>query len=383
MGVMEANYNRSMRGWSISLGRYFGVELRLHSLFALLLPAVVMLSAVLSDAPFRGIALWLLLLLAVLVREVGRGITAGALGVPVTRLVLLPTGAAPTSDDDAGALTPVRERLLAMAGPLANFFTGITMALLMYTATSHINLFERPWFGPLHLLRSAIWAQVLLGGLNLLPAFPLDAGILLRSQFRRFRGAEAGTRAAAGISQGVATVLVLLGAATMNAWPIIMGCCILLSSRAEAVTAMASSAAGTVTAGEVMLTEFTTLAASETLEDALHRSVQSLQDVFPVVRGPVIVGAISRESLGQALRTGGNGYVQSAMARTVEVVGADDLLLPALRRVQNTPGAQLLPVLRKDRVVGILTPGNLSQSMALLGRARRARENNARTNHDA
>ena len=58
----------------------------------------------------------------------------------------------------------------------------------MYAATPHINLFERPWFGPAHLVRAAIWSQVLLGGLNLLPALPLDAGILLRSQLRRMRG---------------------------------------------------------------------------------------------------------------------------------------------------------------------------------------------------
>jgi CBS domain-containing protein len=146
---------------------------------------------------------------------------------------------------------------------------------------------------------------------------------------------------------------------------------------------MASSAAETVTVSEVMLTEFSTLSASETLVDALRRSVQSLQDVFPVVRGPVIVGAITRDTLDHALRTGGNGYVQSAMTRTVDVVNADDLLLPALRRIQHASGAQLLPVLRDDRVVGILTPGNLSQSMALLGRARRAVGAGARVDRNA
>jgi CBS domain-containing protein len=361
-----------MRGWSLSLGKYFGVELRLHALFAWLLPAVVVASLLLSNAGLRGVALWFLLLLAVLVREIGRGLTSAALGQSVNKLVLLPTGAAPAQDDAASTLSPTRERILALSGPLANFFAGITMALLMYTATSRINLFERPWFGPHHLLRSAIWAQVLLGGLNLLPAFPLDAGMILRSQFRRIRGQESGARASAGMSQGLATVLVLLGAATLNSWLIIMGCSLLLSSRGEAVTALASSAAETVTVSEVMLTEFSTLSASETLIDALRHSVQSLQDVFPVVRGPVIVGAITRDTLDHALRTGGNGYVQSAMTRTIDVVNADDLLLPALRRIQHTPGAQLLPVLRDDRVVGILTPGNLSTSMALLGRARRA-----------
>ena len=368
---MRADTIRGMHGWSLSLGRYFGVELRLHALFVLLLPVTVMISAASNGSGFRGFALWTILLAAVLVRETARGIASTAAGIPIGRLVLLPTGAAPAMDIDEGKMAPAAERLVALAGPLANFFAGIAMALLMYSATSQINLFERPWFGPSHLLRASIWAQVLLGGLNLLPAFPLDAGVLLRRQFQMVRGTSAGTRTAAGISQSIAILLVLLGAGMSNAWVVIMGCCILLTSRSEVKTAFASSAAETVTVAEVMLREFTSLSASDTLQDAVQLTVPSLQDVFPVVRGPMLVGAISRDTLLLALRRDGNGYVQSAMTRTLEAAAQGDLLMPLLRRAQRTRGAQLLPVMHNDRVVGILTPGNLAKSMALLGQSRR------------
>ena len=367
-----------MRGWSLSLGKYFGVEVRLHALFVWLLPATVLFSALLSGAGARGFVLWLLMLAAVLVRETGRGIASAAAGVQINRLTLLPTGATPTAEETR--ITPGAERLVALAGPLANFFIGITMALLMYTATSHINLFLRPWFGPMHLVQSAIWAQVLLGGLNLLPAWPLDAGIALRQQFLKIRGVEAGTRAAAGVSQAMAALLILLGAAVQNAWLVIMGCSILVTSRNEAQSALASTAAGTITVADVMLTEFTTLSASDTLEDAAQRSVRSLQDVFPVVRGALVVGAISRETLLTALRTDGNGYVQSAMTKTIETTAPTDLLLPTLRRIQHSRGAQLIPVVNDDRVIGIVTPGNLTQSMSLLGRTRRTVQNQANRN---
>ncbi|MGI4758042.1 MAG: CBS domain-containing protein [Janthinobacterium lividum] len=365
------NYNQTMRGWSLSLGKYFGVELRLHALTVLLLPVMVMVSSAVSDAGFRGIALWLLLVAAVLVREIGRTVASAAAGLQVTRLVLLPTGAAPQTSESGPPLAEGTERLLALAGPLANFFAGLTMALLMYSATSHINLFERPWFGPSHLLRSAIWAQVLLGGLNLLPALPLDAGLVLRQQFRRVQGAGPGARASAGVSQGIALVLVVLGAAMQNTWMVIMGLSLLLTGRAEAVNALASSAAEQIAVSEVMLREFSTVAASDTLEDALRSSVSSLQDVFPVVRGPLLVGAVSRETLLNALRTDPNSYVQSVMTRTIEVVAPDDPLIPALQRVQASQGAQLVPVVADDRIIGILTPGNLSRSMAVLGRTKR------------
>ena len=326
--------------------------------------------------------LWLLLLAAVLVRETARGLASAAAGLPPpSRLLLLPTGAVPVQDDGTVVkLSPLLERLLALSGPLANFFAGITMALLMYSATAHINLFERPWVGPAHLLRAAIWTQVLLGGLNLLPALPLDAGVLLRSQLRRMRGNEIGTRSATGISQVVALLLVGLGIAMGNGWVGLMGCLVLLTSRAEARAALAVSATETLTVGEVMLREFATVSSSDTLEDALRGSVHSLQEVFPVVRGPLVVGSVSRDALLLAMHSGGNAYVQSAMNRAVETVSPEDLLMPTLRRVQNNRNLQLLHVVRGEQVVGIVAAGHLPQSIAVLGRTQRALRRGDRTN---
>ena len=347
------------------------MELRLHFLMLLLLPGSVSVATGTTGSPFRGVALWLLVLAAVLVRETARTVAFAAAGLPVARLLLLPTGAEPPADETDTRLPDSLERIVALAGPVANFFVGLTLALLMYSATSRINLFERPWFGPSHLLRSAIWAQVLLGGLNLLPALPLDAGLMLRRQLSRVRGAAAGARAAAGISQSIAIVILVLSAAMSNGWMTIMGISVLLTSRREARTAMAASAAEKVTVAEVMLRDFSTLSASDTLEDALRATVPALQDVFPVVRGPLLVGAVSRETLLDALRSDRNSYVQSVMQRAVEVVKPEDLLLPTLRRIQGARGTQLLPVVKEDRVIGIITPGHLSQSMAALGRTRR------------
>ena len=307
----------------------------------------MLLSTATNGYALRGLGLWLLLLAAVLVRETARGLGGVAVGLaPPSRLLLLPMGAAPQADESGVTLSPLTERLLALVGPLANFFAGITLALLMYAATPNVNLFERPWFGPAHLVRAAIWSQVLLGGLNLLPALPLDAGILLRNQLRRMRGNDVGARSAAGISQVVALLLIAVGFALANGWVGLMGCLVLLTGRAESRAALAVSATETVTVGDVMLREFSTIAASDTLEDALRGSAQSLQEIFPVVRGTLVVGSVSRDALLLAMHSRGNAYVQSAMNRTVETVSPDDLLLPTLRRVQAHRNAQLLHVVR-------------------------------------
>lgn len=365
-------YNAGM-GWSLNLGRWFGVELRLHTLFFLLMPGLMLLSTATNGYALRGLGLWMLLLGAVLVREIARTLAGAVAGLaPPSRLLLLPMCAVPQQGEAGVTLSPLVERILALVGPLANFFAGITLALLMYAATPYINLFERPWFAPAHLLRAAIWSQVLLGGLNLLPALPLDAGLLLRNQLRRMRGNDVGTRSAASISQVVSLMLIALGFALSNGWVGLMGFLVLLAGRSESRTALAVAATEAVTIGEVMLREFATVSASDTLEDALRGSVQSLQEVFPVVRGSLVVGSVSRDAMLMAMHSAGNSYVQSAMNRSVETVSPEDLLVPTLRRVQANRGVQLLQVVRGDQVVGIVAAGHLPQSMAVLGRTNRA-----------
>ena len=110
------------------------------------------------------------------------------------------------------------------------------------------------------------------------------------------------------------------------------------------------------------------------MEDALQRSIHSLQDVFPVVRGANLVGAVSRQGIVEALQADGNGYVQGVMTRSFQTAQPDDSLVKTLRRIATGQGAQLVPVMEGDRIVGIITPQNLAHSMTMLNQRRRMRE---------
>ena len=372
-----AAYNAGMRGWSIGIGKIFGVELRLGSFFLIILPVLVSYSLLLGSTAGRGIVLWLLLVFAVAVHEVGRAIATSYFSRSPERLVLLPTGAVP-AESGTGATAQRGDRTIALAGPIANFLVGVTMAMLMYAVTAEINLFERPWVTPARLLRSAIWAQILLGGLNLLPAFPLDAGFLLRRQFVAIRGAVKGARAAAGVSQATGWLLILAGAGLQNVWMMLMGGSVLLTAQVELQSTVAQEAASSVTMADVMLHGFTTLAASDTLEDALGQCVHSLQDAFPVLRGQLLVGTVTRSAIADALRTGGNGYVQSVMSRRLAICAGADPLVTTLRQAPVSADTRLIAVVEDERVIGIVTPQTLGQSMALLGQTRRLRRRNER-----
>ncbi len=363
-----------MTGWSFRLGRIFGVEVRLHSFFIFMLILSMSWAAYLEQTLVRGAGLWLLLLLAVAIREVARSVVAAWYGLDLKSLLLLPTGGLPTyaSAEATERSTDAKiQKGLAMAGPLANFGFGLTLAGLILTIAPEVRVWEVPWVTPLHLLRTAVWANLLLGTLNLLPAWPLDGGRVMQSELLR---APAGSAAAisgmqryARLNPMIAFGLMAGGLVTLNWWLIMAGIGLLLGAQIERQGLSGPTASGGVQVRDVMLTDYSILSASATLEDAVVQARHSLQDVFPVVRGRNMVGAVSRQAVLEALEVTGNGYVQGVMTRSFQTAGPADPLIATLSRVTGESGAssQLVPVIEGERMVGILTPQNLQRSMAL------------------
>jgi CBS domain-containing protein len=163
----------------------------------------------------------------------------------------------------------------------------------------------------------------------------------------------------------------LSGMLLRNPWLMLVGFFILIGAQIEDQGVFFQSVVDTVHMREVMLTDFATLSPSDTLADALSRCVHSLQDEFPVVRGPELVGIISRQRIVEALRTDGNGYIQSVMNRAFQVAGPEDTLGSAIRGLSAGRGLSLIPVTHAGRVVGLVSVQNLMNSMALLSEQRR------------
>ena len=377
-----------MRGWSFPVGRFFGVEVRIHAFFVLLLGMSMSFASVLSGSSSSGLGLWLMLLFAVGVREVARAITLAWFGVELRSILLMPTGGLPTyatQEDTLRAATPQIERALAVAGPLANVLTGALLFGVIAGVSPGLTMFSRPLVSPTRLLRSLAWIQVLLGGIHLLPAFPLDGGRVLRSRLSRAVGradsreALNRSRQAALMGQMIAGGLIVLGWVMNNLIVVMAGLSLFAAAHLEDQGVLLQTKVDSVRMKDVMLTEFSTLSASATLEDALDQAIHSLQDVFPVVRGGNLVGAVSRQGIFEALQTDGNGYVQGVMTRSFHTAQPDDSLLKTLQRITAGHGAQLVPVIEGERVVGIITPQNLSQSMSVLNQAKKLQERNAKT----
>lgn len=367
----------AMRGWSFPIGSFLGVDLRVHTFFLVLLGLSISFASLTGVSGSRGFALWLLLVLAVAVREIVRAIGAVWFGLEVRSILLLPTGGLMTyasTEMTEKAATPALQKKMAILGPCANILFGLLLAAIALAVSPQIDLLSRPWMTPSRLLRAAVWMNILLGLVNLLPASPLDAGRVFRGEFARAKGALKGSRVSTSVGQFIALGLMVAGFLLPNLWLIMIGGFVLIGAHMEDQGILMQTDADAVRMRDVMLTQYSMLSASDTLEDALQRSVHSLQDVFPVVRGANLVGAVSRQNIVEALQTSGNGYVQGVMTRSFQTAQPDDSLVKTLRRIVAGQGAQIVPVLEGDRIVGIITPQNLANSMGLLNLRRKLRQ---------
>ena len=355
----------------------------MHLFFALLLVLSMMWAGQLGGPVSRGFVLWLMLVAAVAVREIARGLGAAWFGLGVRSVLLLPTGGIVQYETAAGmARAGEREtqRVMALLGPAASLAFGLTVAGLVLSVAPGVDLMGMKWVTPDHLLRALVWVNLLLGALNLLPAWPLDGGRVMKGELLRgasgkdAKHAAEGMRKAALMSPLIATVLVVVGMVTVNFWLIMAGLALFLMAQLERQGVALSTGAEQVKVREVMLTEYSILSASATLEDAVEHARHTLQDVFPVVRAGNLVGAVGRRQVLEALAASGNGYVQGIMAKAFETAGPDDALVETLERVTGRleASSELVPVMEGDRVVGILTPGNLRRSVGLVPMRARA-----------
>lgn len=368
-----------MRSWSIHIGRLFGVEVRLHLTF-LILPLFIFWTEYTVHPSAKGpraLALVGVILACVAVHEIAHMLVARRLGLTPKAVILLPLSGVTIFDESAqppkAAELWNRELLITIVGPLANLAFAALAAAVILLAIPGIDLWHWPFLQSGNLARSLVWANIYLAGLNLLPAYPLDGGRILRAHFARTIDPAAATRRAVSISHAIAMVL-MVGGLFSNTWLTMIGVIIFSAAQLEERAVIFQSVLDNVRLEEVMLTDFATLSPADTLVDALDKAVHSLQDDFPVVRGSDMVGVISRQRILDALRIEGNGYVQAVMNKLFEVSVRQESLASAFRKLTSR-NLSIIPVVEDQRLVGIVTLQNLMHSMSLLAESRKLKRN--------
>jgi CBS domain-containing protein len=205
---------------------------------------------------------------------------------------------------------------------------------------------------------------------NMLPAFPMDGGRVLRALLGLVIGKPRATRIAAAIGQLLAVLMGIYGAGVFGA-PANYGLCIIAlfvyfgagqERRVEETTEVFAGA----TVGDAMVRDFASLAAGDSLQRAVDLLLSSSQQDFPVLTGDSVEGVLSRSQLLRALAADGpGGAVGGVLGREVVFAAPEDDVEDYLLRPD---GVQRAPVLVRDAagaLVGMLTLENLMEYMTV------------------
>lgn len=353
--------------WSWKLGSLAGIKVQVHWTFLILIGWVVFAHAA-GGADIGEIAAGVVLVVVVfgcvVLHELGHALTARRFGIPTRDITLLPIGGVARLErmpDD-----PKQELLVAVAGPAVNVvIAALLLAILVASQT-------RPVLADVTVVGGSLLAQlmavnVLLVVFNLLPAFPMDGGRMLRATLALRMPYVRATRIAATAGRTMAILFGFVGLFT-NPFLVFIAIFVYLGAQAEAQHTELRYALEGVAVRDAMMTRFTVLSPQDTLGRAADELLAGAQQDFPVRDGLRFVGMLRRSSLVSALRERGRDTPVGDVADAVDGVDEDDGLDQVLERMRRGQSAAV-PVFRDAELVGLLTLENVGE-LLMMGGAR-------------
>ncbi len=352
--------SKSGLGWSLHLGRWLGIDVYLHCTFLLLL-AFIGLSHGLAgrsvNAGLSGVLFFAGLFVCVLLHEFGHALAARRYGIGTRDITLLPIGG--VARLERMPEKPWQEFVVALAGPAVNVVIGIGLFVglklggwwqpITSLTTISGNLFER-----------LLMANLFLVVFNLLPAFPMDGGRVLRSLLAMRLNFARATGIAAAIGKGMA---VLFGFAGLfgNPMLLLIALFVWIGATQEAAAAQMKSSFAGATVRDAMLTDFRALSPQDSLADAAKLLLAGSQTDFPVLDGGRVVGILDHAALFQSLRERGDFTLVGDVMRPGFVTLRPDQALDDAFAEVSVAGSLTMAVTDQGRFVGLLTPENVGE----------------------
>jgi stage IV sporulation protein FB len=354
-----------LMSWSLNIGTIAGTAVRVHITFLLFLGWIFFASYV-AEGPEDAVAslLFMLLLFAcVLAHEFGHIFTARAFGIATPDVTLLPIGGVARLERIPEE--PREEFLIAIAGPLVNVAIAFGLVLLAGARlkAGDLTVMESP---NVSLVDRLAAVNLFLALFNMIPAFPMDGGRVLRALLATRLGFLRATEIAAFIGQGVAFALGFIGL-FYNPLLIFIAIFVYLAAAAEAhMVAMRAMSRG-VPVSSAMTTHYTTLAPEALVEDAVQTLLRTSQSEFPVVDATgKPVGLLGRSDLIRALKQlSPDARVGDSMTTTLPTIGYRQHLEDAFRLLQEKSAPAVAVVDAAGRLVGLVTPETVGKMLIL------------------
>jgi Zn-dependent protease/CBS domain-containing protein len=351
--------------WSVNICSIAGTAIRIHITFLLFLVWIFAAgwSSGGAAAAWDSLLFMVLLFGCVLAHEFGHILTARAFGVATPYVTLLPIGG--VAQLERIPEKPSEEFLIAIAGPLVN--VAIAIVLVAATAThlsaDHLAAMESTKVSMIDRLAEV---NIFLAVFNMIPAFPMDGGRVLRALLAIRLGHVRATEIAATIGQFTAFGLGFLGL-FYNPMLIFIAIFVYLAAASEAQVVSLRAMSRDVPVTAAMMTQFATLTADEHIDTAVETLLRTSQNVFPVIDGAHhLIGVVGRGEIIRSLHElGPSSAVSTVMVKDIPAIERSHRLEEAFRLLQEKGVPAVGVVDLAGRLIGLVTSETIGEMLMM------------------
>ncbi|CAN5332976.1 site-2 protease family protein [soil metagenome] len=352
--------------WSITVGRIAGSEIRIHLTFLILLAWIGFAEYLQGGtaAAIDGVLFIIAVFACVTLHELGHALTARRYGITTPDITLLPIGGIARLSRIPEK--PSEEIVIALAGPAVNLVIAAILIVILGARFNPAALVSIEEAEPGFLVRLAS-VNIFLCLFNLIPAFPMDGGRVLRALLAFRLGRRRATEIAARIGQGLAFAFGFVGLMSGNAILVFIAIFIYLAATSEAGDVGMREVARRVPVDRAMVRVFESLGTQATVDDAADALIRTTQREFPVVDGGGrLRGFLSRNAMIAALKASGPATpVIDVMTRDVPVVKSGQSLELAVRLMQEKQASEIAVLDADEHLVGYVSRENLAEFMMI------------------
>jgi len=357
--------------WQWKLGNFAGIDVYVHATFLLLIGWVGYshwLENQLWSEVFSGILFIIALFACVVLHEYGHALTARKYGIKTRDITLYPIGG--VARLERMPEKPVEELWVALMGPAVNVVIAAALFTFLYLTNSLVPLSDLTVASGSFLER-LMMINISLVLFNLIPAFPMDGGRVLRALLAMRMDYVRATQIAATIGQGMALLFGLIGLFG-NASLLFIAFFIWIGASQEAGMTQMKNAISGIPVGRAMLTDYKSLSPRDTLARMSQLILSGSQHDFPVIDNDRVIGIVTRDDFIKALTQHGESIAISAiMKKDLPEVDSYEMVENALMRIQES-GVPALPVTHAGQLVGIVTAENITEYLMIRSALKRA-----------
>lgn len=356
--------------WSYSAGKIFGINFKIHITFLILLLFIFFVGLHQEGLEKAVVAVLFILAVfaSVLIHEIGHSLISRRFGKEAKSITLLPIGGVATIEEMPEK--PIQEIGVAIIGP----FINLAIAGILFLFMGHWSGISIPHLYPdsaQDFFAGLIGINIILAVFNLIPAFPMDGGRVLRGFLAMWLDYPRATSVAVYIGQGIALLFIFFGI-FFNWWLAIIGVFLYIGAGSENQEVMLRTMLRRVIVADAMSTDMRSVRPDDSLAKALELAYHGFQDDFPVIDNRGIQGILTREKLLQSIHDIGTDVsISEIMEKDFDIVSPRMKLDDIYQRFRSSDKSAAA-VMENNRLVGMISMNGISRYLMIRSAVKRA-----------